>query len=412
MNLIRTPWFVTLALAAVLGACAGMPQADGPSVATDAMASRGYPLTPQQRVTTSEDIYLGNLDARIAVLDQELEKSPSASLQAQQAAARLLRFRVLGQLADGEEGLKLAEAATRLQPELADAQLILASALSTFHRFDEAMTALDRARDTGAAPQRLATTRRDLLMAQGRYGDLTEDFAHASEPVADFYELAHRADLRLLQGDLAGASLWYRAAQDLYHDVDPVPLAWLHVQQGIALLRHGQTAQAREFFAAAHARLPHYALAAEHLAECEFLLGRHDRARQLYAAVIEQTDNPEYRAALAGVEEAAGHPDRARAERESASRGYRQLLERHRAAYAQHAAEYFLELGEVDSAWQLAQENLQLRADIGSLILYARAAEAGNHRQQACDALARIRASDLHPPELRELGPLQRSCSG
>ena len=402
---------VVMALAALLCACASVPD-QTPADTRPTLLSAGYPLTTGQRVTTSEDIYLGNLQARIEVLDKQLESTPSASLQAQLAAALLLRFRVLGQLGDGERGLALAASATRQDPDLADAQLILASALAVFHRFDEAMAALMQARRAGADEARLATTRRDLLMAQGRYEELADDFARSAEPVADFYELAHRADLRLLQGDPAGAGQWFRAAQDLYQDVDPLPLAWLYVQQGIALLRHDQIPQAREFFAAAHARLPHYALAAEHLAECEFLLGRHDRARQLYAAVIEQTDNPEYRAALARVEEAAGHPDRARAERESASRGYRQLLERHRAAYAQHAAEYFLELGEVDSAWQLAQENLQLRADIGSLILYARAAEAGNHRQQACDALARIRASDLHPPELRELGPLQRSCSG
>jgi tetratricopeptide (TPR) repeat protein len=410
MILIRIPLLLTLA--AGLGACAGMPQADAPAVAAVVTPTSGYPLSAQQRLTTSEDIYLGNLDARIAVLDRELATKPSASMQVQQAAALLLRFRVLGQLADGERGLELAAAASRLQPELADAQLIYASALSTFHRFEEAMMALERAHDAGADGQRLATTRRDLLMAQGRYGELAEDFAHAAEPVADFYELAHRADLRLLQGDLAGASLWYRAAQDLYQDVDPVPLAWLHVQQGIALLRHGQIAQARAFFAAAHARLPRYALATEHLAECEFLLGRHDQSRALYAAVIKQTDNPEFRAALARVETADGHADRARAERDRASAGYRRLLARHRAAYAQHAAQFFFEIGDIDSASPLAQENLQLRADVGSLILYAQVAQAGQHQDQACAALRRIQASGLHPPELRQLEPLTGNCPG
>ncbi len=403
--------YLALALVAALGACAHAPTPDQ-AIETDPIAnSGGYPLSVQQRATTSADIYLGNLQARIEVLDQQLASTASATVQAQLAAALLLRFRILGQLADGERGLALATSASQLDPELADAQLILASALSTFHRFDDAMAALERAGLAGADAARLATTRRDLLMAQGRYQELAEDFARSAEPVADFYELAHRADLRLLQGDPAGASQWYRAAQDLYQDVDPLPLAWLYVQQGIALLRHDQIAPAREFFAAAHARLPQYALATEHLAECEFLLGRLDRARELYAAVIGQTDNPEYRAALARLEEAAGHPDRAQAERELASRGYRDLLQRHWAAYAQHAAEYFLDIGDVDSAWTLAQENLRLRADLGSLILYAQAAEQSGQPRQACTALARIRGTGLQVPELDQLTPLQSTCA-
>lgn len=403
--------YLALALAAVLCACAPMPASHTVPDTNPIPMAGGYPLSPQQRATTSEDIYLGNLRARIEVLDQQQALMPSAAVQAQLAAALLLRFRVLGQLADGERGLALATSASQQDPDLADAQLILASALSTFHRFNEATAALERAAVAGADAGRLATTRRDLLMAQGRYQELAEDFARSAEPVADFYELAHRADLRLLQGDPAGASQWYRAAQDLYQDVDPLPLAWLYVQQGIALLRHGQIAPAREFFAAAHARLPRYALATEHLAECELLLGRHDRARQLYGAVIEQTDNPEYRAALARLEDAAGHPDRAQAERERASQGYRDLLKRHRAAYAQHAAEFFLDIGDVDSAWQLAQENLQLRADLGSLILYANAADLSGQPRQACAALVRIQGSGLQPPELDGLTRLQGRCT-
>ncbi|MGE4069960.1 MAG: tetratricopeptide repeat protein [Lysobacterales bacterium] len=403
--------YLALALVAALGACAHAPTPDQAIETNSGPTSGGYPLSAQQRATTSEDIYLGNLQARIEVLDQQLASAPSAAVQAQLAAALLLRFRVLGQLADGERGLELATSASQLDPDLADAQLILASALSTFHRFDEAMAALERAAVVGADAARLATTRRDLLMAQGRYQQLADDFARSAEPVADFYELAHRADLRLLQGDPAGASQWYRAAQDLHQDVDPLPLAWLYVQQGIALLRHDQITPAREFFAAAHARLPHYALATEHLAECEFLLGHHDRARQLYVAVIEQTDNPEYRAALARVEEASGHPDRAQAERELASRGYQDLLQRHRAAYAQHAAQFFLDIGDVDRAWLLAQENLQLRSDLGSLILYAQAAEQSKQPRQACAALVRIQGSGLQPPELAGLTRLQDRCS-
>jgi tetratricopeptide (TPR) repeat protein len=222
--------------------------------------------------------------------------------------------------------------------------------------------------------------------------------------------LAHRADLRLMQGDLEGASHWYRTAQDFYHDVDPLPLAWLYSQQGIALLRHGRYDLAKPFFEAAYQRLPDYFLASEHLAECEAQLGNIDRARELYRAVIAQTGNPEFIAALADLEQQAGNPDAAAAARKAAEVGYRALLDRQRAAYAQHAAEFLLDIGKADEALLLARDNLALRKDIGSLILMVKAAAAGGQHAEACAAAAQARATGLEPPELGEIAEIENSC--
>ena len=403
-----------LLLAVLLGGCAGAPvpapKTAAPSSATDYFALR-YPLTPEQRATTSSGIYLGNLNARIEVLDAQLQRAGDASVRGNLAGALLLRFRILGRLADGERALDLAAAAAAAAPDIPDLQLVNAAALSAFHRFADAEQALTRAQAAGAAEQNLKSVRRDLWMAQGHYDRLHEDFEHSDEPVADFYELAHRADLRLMQGDLDGASRWYRTAQDFYQDVDPLPLAWLYSQQGIALLRHGHYAQARTFFAAAHQRLPEYALATEHLAECEWKLGNVEAARELYRAVIAQTDNPEFMAALADLEDAADNTSIAATERDNARAGYRGLLARHRAAYAQHAAEFMLGIGENDEALALARENIELRQDIGSLILLARSAEAAGEHGEACAAAARAQATGLKPPELAEIAPLSLSCS-
>jgi tetratricopeptide (TPR) repeat protein len=396
-----------------LSACASGPVAPPASTLPAATTSNTrYPLLPAQRATTGETIYLANLNARIEVLEQTPEGNADDTTRTQLAAALMLRFRILGRLVDGERALDLAAATARARPQQGDAQMLYASALSAFHRFAEAEQALHRAEALLGNDARLASLRRDLLMAQGHYDALAEDFAHAAEPVADFYELAHRADLRVLQGDLAGASMWYRSAQDLYQDVDPVPLAWLHVQQGIALLRFDEIDSARQFFAAAHARLPSYALATEHLAECEFKLGQFDVARTLYAQVIEQTGNPEFLAALARLERAAGHVEAAAQAQAAASAGYAELLQRHRAAYAQHAADYYLSIGDSESALRLARENLALRADLGSLILLAHAAAAAGEHAEACAAVVRIESTGLHPPELRQLGELQSSCRG
>ena len=390
------------ALAILLGACASAPRGDSTAPA----AKVPLPVSTAARVTTSADIYLGNLDSRIASLGRMVD-APGA--RATLAASLHARFRILGRIADGEAALAEARRGVHAAPDDAAAQRVLAAAAMSFHRFDEAAAALDAAEVLGAD---VAGLRRDLWMARGRYDLLQTDFQASNQPVGDFQELAHRADLRLMLGDPAGAFRWYRAAQDLYPDVDPYPLAWLHTQQGIALLRLGNCNQARPFLAAALARLPQYYLAAEHLAECEATLGELAAARTRYRAVLAQTGNPEFAAALADVEEALGHRAAARTAREQARAGYAQLLRDHPDAYAQHAAEFFLERGEASVALSLAQQNIRLRQDVGSRILLARAAAAAGDHPLACLSVEKARASGLQPPELAELESIERDCPG
>lgn len=407
------PW--VWAAAALLGGCAtgggSVPDSTPAAAPAAATVEARYPLSPAQRVTTDAAIYLGNLDARIEVLQSDVDTGRQPSRRAALAAGLLYRYRILGRLADAEAALALAEQAVVESSANADAWLTLASARSAFHLFSAAEQALQQARAMGAAAERWQPLQRDLQVALGDYAALAEDFAHSDQPVADFYELAHRADLRLLLGDLGGASFWYRTAQDLYIDVDPVPLAWLYTQQGIALLRHGDFAAARDFFAAAYARLPQYYLAAEHLAECEHALGNLDRARALYREVIAQTGNPEFQAALAAVERDAGNQEVADAALAAAERGYRDLLARHPAAYAQHAAEFFLERGQAEQALQLALQNAELRRDVGSLILRARSEAAAGQFDQACASVKVIADLPVQPPELGELAELRQRCA-
>jgi thioredoxin-like negative regulator of GroEL len=404
----------TLVAALLLTACATTPLSQ-PITETLQPAliplDVGYPLSTERLRTTDPALFLGNLDARIDTHRQFLARTESAAHRAALAGALNQRFRILGRLKDGEDALANLQRARELDPGRADAQLAYASTLSAFHRFDEAEQALARARQLNANAGALARIERDLNVAQGRYDLLAEDFAHSREPVADFYELAHRADLRVLQGDLDGATHWYHAAQDLYADVDPLPLAWLYAQQGIALLRHGLFAEAQPFFAAAHERLPKFALATEHLAECEFRLGHLERARALYHEVIAQTANPEFIAALAKVEQAAGDLKLAQSLRAQAETGYADLLARHRAAYAQHAAEFLLSIDQPEKALPLARENLALRKDIGSWILLARSSDAVGELSAACNANTAARALNLKPPELAQLDDLALRCA-
>lgn len=405
------PVLLAAVVVALAGCSAPVRTASAPSGALATELAQRYPASRERLATTDARIYLANLDSRLDGLRADLLRDPKPEGHSALANGLLQRFRLEGRIEDAEVALAETEVAIAAASAPADAWLMRASALSVFHRFDEARTALERAQNLGATAALVARVERDLDVAQGRYDRLRDELANSIQPVPDFYELAHRADLRVLSGDLAGASQHFRAAQDLFTDTSPAQLSWLYIQQGIALLRFGQYAEARRFFANAHERFPSYALATEHLAECDYRLGKFDEARELYRDVIAQTANPEYQAALALVERATGHPDTAARLERDAEAGYRKLLERHRAGYAQHLAEFLLTQRHAPiEALALARENLALRADVGSLILLARSADAAGSADEACSARQRVVDTRLHPPEAAMLDALAERC--
>jgi tetratricopeptide (TPR) repeat protein len=202
----------------------------------------------------------------------------------------------------------------------------------------------------------------------------------------------------------------FHQAQQIYGDVNPLPLAWVYAQQGIALLRFGHCDAAVRFFEAARERLPQYYLANEHLAECEARLGHLDRARALYGEVVAATGNPEFIGALARVERQAGRVDVADRLTTQAQDGYARLLREQPRAYAQHAAEFYLDAGLAAAALPLARDNLRWRHDVMSYVLLARAALAAGAGAEACTALAGALATPLRPPELSALESSQGDC--
>lgn len=361
-----------------------------------------WPASNSQIRTTSATIYLGNLDARIAQLQQG-EHEPAV---AQALASSLLhRYRISGQLVDAERAGALLQA--QLQGESVSAGLRAAYAqwLVLFHRFAEAQAQLEQLGSTEDST--VAALREEINLALGHYAALGPAFARpADHAPPDPYALASRAHAALLHGDLDLASRLYFEAQSNYHDVGPYPLAWLHVQQGIALLRHGHCEAAEPFFRAARERLPAYYLATEHLAECLVQMRRIEEARGLYEEVIAQTGNPEFMAALADLEEIDGRPERAALLRLQADQTWAGLLQAHPEAYAQHAAEYYLATGRLEPAALWAGRNLAMRQDIGSRLLMVELALARQDRANACDQLRSAQDLGLRPPELVELQAL------
>jgi hypothetical protein len=111
----------------------------------------------------------------------------------------------------------------------------------------------------------------------------------------------------------------------------------------------------------------------------EAALGHLDRAVELLRAAAESSGDPDPAGQLARVLTEAGRPLEASPWRERAARGFEPLLARHREAFADHAAEFWLGAGhDPVRALALARWNLDLRPTPRARELARRCASAVN----------------------------------
>ncbi len=366
-----------------------------------AFASDQWPASQDALPTTDGDIYLGNLDQRIDALADAHTRTPSAASAASLAGALYHRYRVRGGLADAERAFVLADEALRTNDPDPEHYVLRATLYSGFHRFADALVDLDAAQALGMSADALMPARRDLALSQGKYRELSAMMASSDRTSErDFYGIAFDAHVLQLKGDSIGASKLYAQAQDAYIDTSPVPLAWLYVQQGAAILDTGDARRARHFFSAAYDRLPGYTLATEHLAETEALLGNVDRARTLYEEAIAASDDPAFIDALAKIEREAGNENLASQLEKRAREGWDTRLIAYPFAFSGHAIDYFIERGDTQRALALAHANIEQRRDIESLALLAEAESAAGNVEQACVALREAKATGFATPSL------------
>lgn len=110
----RTPLTLALVcfgLALLLSSCATQqePRTQPATVPVPELPSAWRPLSPAERPSTSAEIYLGNLDSRIAVLSAR----PDASSRSLLARLLLQRHRILGRLDSRSDQPSLAANALR-----------------------------------------------------------------------------------------------------------------------------------------------------------------------------------------------------------------------------------------------------------------------------------------------------------
>ncbi len=403
-------WTVTACVLSLLLACqAAKPKLSSVTNAPQLPATlllANYPLSATDRPTTAASTYLAHIQGRLQIADQQLQSGAQSPAQAlAHAGFRYQRYQILGSMADLDMAFSRAKALAAVADASDDALLLWATLAAYMHEFPHAQRALAqmKAPNSAAKLQLLA----QIQTARGQTEHAPINAAELSVG-REFAELVQRAGHCVDKGDLDCATQNYHQAQFVYSDSAPFPLAWLHTQQGIALLRFGYPEWALRFFDAALARMPGYYLAAEHRAECLGLTGKLEQARTTYLEVIEQTGgvtagNPEFMAALASVEAQLGNVEQAGQWRSHARAGFASRLAQYPNAYAQHAVDFYMEINDLKKAEQLAEQNLALRQDVGSYLIRAEVAFAKQDKPQFCASYRSAIATGFKPPELTAL---------
>jgi len=325
--------------------------------------------------TTSGVIALANLHAQIDGLDAQAAAGRLAPAQrACLIDLLILRGHVLGRIADYERAAALAEQLVRDAPADGMAFLARAKARATLHRFAKALANLDVGARLGADRAALDAERAAIFQALGRYDEALALRRNAAERRPDFATLGALAGLLAERAQVAEAELLFAEGRRRYQAVSPFPLAMLDFQRGLMWMEQGDLHAARAWFGAAQRRVPAYAPALGHLAEVDAALGEREAALARLRPLTLSSDDPEYAGLLASLLSQAGQSQEARHWRARAAARYDELMLRHPAAFADHAAEFWLTAGaDAHKALQLARQNLETRQTPRAYALLKRA---------------------------------------
>ena len=327
---------------------------------------------------TAGAVAMINLQAQIDGLEQLLARGRAAiGVQAELIELVALRGQVLGRIGDYEWAEERAEQLTRDAPADGMAVVARARARGRFHRFADALADLDAAQRLGADPALVDAERAGVFQAIGRYEAALTIYNEAAKGRADVTVLGALAILHAERGEIVAAEQLFDESRSRYRGVSPFPLALLDFQRGLMWLAQGDLHRALTWFEAAVRRVPAYAPAQGHLAEVEAALGEPEAAIARLLPLTASSDDPDYTASLARILGDAGRAEEAAEWRNKTAARYDELMARHPEAFADHAAEFWLDAGDAARARRLAQMNLEVRQTPRAHELLARAAAFG-----------------------------------
>ncbi len=326
---------------------------------------------------TSGRIALANLSASIEGLERRRVEHVRVEDLAGLSELLFLRGDLLGRISDHDRAEAVAVKAAEHFPGDATAILGLARVAERFHRFEEAHALLNQASFAGTPVTQVMGTRAALLQATGRYAEAlaTRELLARNDPgLPTFGALA---TLAAEMGDWAKAERLYVDALEVDDGVSPLPVAQLLFEWGVGAMRKGELGRAEEIFAQLETILPAHVPGRGHRAEVAVALGQVEKASDLIETLPAVSDDPEYLATHAEILATRGDHDAAANQAKRAGTAYESLLARRPEAYADHAAFFFMGVGnQPQRAVELAEMNRALRDTPRSRALLSKARRA------------------------------------
>jgi tetratricopeptide (TPR) repeat protein len=323
---------------------------------------------------TSGRIAVANLSASIESL--ELCRLNGATFADLVALSNFLFLRgdLLGRIVDHDRAELIAKKAIAFSPNYAGTLYIRAWLAERFHRFQEANTLLDQALAAGHPKDEIDVEKAALLQATGRYSEALVLRERLAKDNPSIQTLGALATLLAEMAQWAAAESCYMAAVDADEGTSPIPCAQLLFEWGVSAMRHGHLDRAEEIFVELDTILPQHVPGRGHRAEVALTRGQLDLAAALTTPLLAIADDPEYRATYAEILAARGDSKAAITVSQHAAAAYERLLARRPEAYADHAAAFFMSVGNRPQlAVDLALANFKLRDTPRSRSLLAKA---------------------------------------
>jgi predicted Zn-dependent protease len=323
---------------------------------------------------TSGRIAIANLSASIEGLEQ-FRLAERVTFENSVTLSKLLFLRgdVLGRIADHDRAELIANEAVALSPGIADALFIGAQLAGRFHRFKEAGTLLAQALAAGHPKETVDAEKAALFQATGQYCEALTLREKLAKDQPGIHTLGALASLLAESGDWSNAKDCYAAALGADEGVSPLPASGVLFEWGVSAMRCGDLDRAERVLAQVAAIVPAHVPGQGHRAEVALARGELELALSLITPLLEISDDPEYRGTYAEIL-AACCDRRAEAEAKRAAVEYECLLARRPEAYADHAAAFFMGIGNrPQRAVELAEANLRLRDTSRAQHLLARA---------------------------------------
>ena len=310
---------------------------------------------------TSGRIAIANLSASIDSL--ELRRAEAANVDDLLALSKLLFLRgdILGRIADHDRAEFIASEAMGMSPRTGRALYIRAQLAGRFHRFEEAHHVLHQALEAGYPRHEIDLELAALLQATGRYEGALMLRERLAKDDAGIYTLGALASLLAEMGRWRVAESSYAAALEADDGVSPLPCSQLLFEWGVSAMRQGDLERADLIFVELERILPGHVPGRGHRAEVALARGQLNMATALIMPLLDTSDDPEYRGIYAEILAARGESE-AVSETERAAAAYELLMARRPEAYADHAAAFFMGVGNrPQRAVELALANRTLR---------------------------------------------------